>query len=97
MCFRQRCICSWRENKNSYLLNWLVSQIERDYVFPGGIEVGFLPKGHTHNECDQAASRIAVALRHRDVLVPADLMVLLREAYPGARVRLVNSVADTKG
>ena len=33
---------SWRENKNNVLLNWCASQVERG-LFPGGIEIGFLP------------------------------------------------------
>ena len=32
----------WRENKNTVLLNWCASQTERG-LFPGGIEIGFLP------------------------------------------------------
>jgi hypothetical protein len=52
----------WRENKNNMLINWLASLVERG-LFPGGIELGFLFVGHTHNEVDQIASRISIALR----------------------------------
>jgi hypothetical protein len=45
----------FRENKNSYLMNYLGTLCERG-LFPGGVYVSFLPKGHTHNEMDQVAA-----------------------------------------
>ena len=65
----------WRENKNNVLMNWCASLVERG-LFPGGIEIGFLPVGHTHNEVDQIASRISIALRRRDILTPEHLIAL---------------------
>ena len=85
----------WRENKNSSLVNWLASLVERG-LFPGGIELGFLPVGHTHNEVDQIASRISVALRRRDIHTPAQLMAMLKECFVGLDVELLTKVADTK-
>ena len=85
----------WRENKNNTLLNWLASLVERG-LFPGGIELGFLPVGHTHNEVDQIASRISIALRRRDIHTPAQLVALLKECSVGLDVELVRKVADTK-
>jgi len=85
----------FRENKNSLLLNWLASLVERG-LFPGGIEVGFLPVGHTHNEVDQVASRISIALRRREIHTPAQLFALLKECFVGLDVQLVQHVADTQ-
>ena len=85
----------WRENKNNVLINWLASLVERG-LFPGGIEVGFLPMGHTHNEVDQAASRISIALRRRDIHTAAQLMAMLKECFSELDVELVTKVADTK-
>jgi len=85
----------WRENKNNVMLNWCASLVERG-LFPGGIEIGFLPVGHTHNEVDQIASRISIALRRRDILTPEHLTELLKESYTGLHVVLLNKVADTK-
>ena len=85
----------WRENKNNVLVNWCASLVERG-LFPGGIEIGFLPVGHTHNEVDQIASRISIALRRRDILTPEHLIALLKESYTGLQVVLLNKVADTK-
>ena len=85
----------WRENKNNTLINWLASLVERG-LFPGGIEVGFLPMGHTHNEVDQAASRISIALRRRDIHTAAQLMAMLKECFADLDVELVTKVADTK-
>ena len=84
----------WRENKNCVMLNWCASLMERG-LFPGGIEIGFLPKGHTHNECDQCASRLSVGLRHRDVKCRTQLNKLLDECYAEMDVQWVQDVADT--
>ena len=85
----------WRENKNRTLLNWLGSLVERG-LFSEGIEVGFLPVGHTHNEVDQIASRISIAVRNRDIRTPLQMMALLKESCEGMRVELLDNVADTK-
>ena len=41
-------------SKNNVMLNWCASLVERG-LFPGGLEIGFLPVGHTHTEVDQIA------------------------------------------
>ena len=74
----------WRENKNNAVINWLTSLVERG-LFPGGVEIGFLPKGHTHNECDQCASRLAIACRHRDIECPSQLYAILRDTSANGR------------
>ena len=86
--------CS-RENKNSALFNWLGSLVERG-LFPGGIEVGFLPVGHTHNEVDQVASRISIAVRHREIQTPIEMVQLLQESFSGMNVVDLDNVADSK-
>ena len=85
----------WRENKNCYLLNWLISLVERG-LFPDGIYLSFLPVGHTHNEVDQVASRISIALRNRDIHTPDELVRLLKNAFDDMDVRFISQVADTK-
>ena len=85
----------WRENKNSYVLNWLGSLVERG-LFPGGIYMSFLPVGHTHNEVDAVAAVISIAVRRRDIILPAHLYALLRECFHELDVEIVHKVADTK-
>ena len=85
----------WRENKNSTFLNFCASLVERG-LFEYGIEVAFLPVGHTHNEVDQVASRISVAVRRRDVKTPSALYAILREGFPEMDVIVLQNVADTK-
>jgi hypothetical protein len=53
--------CS-RENKNTAMFAYLSWLVERG-VFDR-VEVSFLPVGHTHNECDQCASRFSVGVRY---------------------------------
>jgi len=85
----------WRENKNSVVLNWLSSLVERG-LFPDGIYLSFLPVGHTHNEVDQVASRISIAVRDRDIHTPEELVKCLREAFDDMDIEVVQHVADTK-
>ena len=85
----------WRENKNSLVVNWLSSLVERG-MFPDGIYLSFLPVGHTHNEVDQVASRISVAVRGRDVTTPEQLFECLDEAIDDLHVTVMQHVADTK-
>jgi hypothetical protein len=84
-----------RENKNSYVIafcNWLVQR----HVFDT-IEMSFLPVGHTHNECDQVASRISFACRHNDVCTRSDLAKIIRNCYtPKPFVTHLDEVADFK-
>lgn len=86
----------WRENKNNLVLNWCGSLVERG-LFPHGIEISFLPRGHTHNEVDQVASRLSVALRRKDIHTKQQLFDLVRSCYPGIELKQILDVADTKG
>ena len=122
----------FRENKNSYVINycgWLVERgAESAFVlvdfasmclqimlntstrkivysspgvcaaglFPGGIFISFLPKGHTHNEMDQCASRISVAVRRKDIHTREQLYEAIEESCENLRVEQVDRVADTK-
>jgi hypothetical protein len=54
-----------REIKCTYFSSYLASLIEQG-VFER-IYVSYHPCGHTHNECDQVASRISIAVRHTDI------------------------------
>ena len=76
-------------------MNFLVS-LQESGLFPDGIEVAFLPVGHTHNEVDQVASRISIGLRKRDIKTPPELFRYLRESFDDLDVVLVNKVANTK-
>ena len=58
--------------------------------------MSFLPVGHTHNEVDQVASRISVAVRHRDIHTPEHLQSILAESFDDMGVELINSVADSR-
>jgi hypothetical protein len=84
-----------RENKNTYIVafcNWLVQR----HVF-GTVELSFLPVSHTHNECDQVASRISFACRHNDICTRADLATIIRNCYtPKPFVMHLDEVADFK-
>ena len=86
----------WRENKNCLVMNWIASLTERG-LFPDGIYVSFLPVGHTHNEVDQVASRISIAVRNRAIHTPEELLACLSEAFDDMTVEIVQHVADTKG
>src|SRR5690348_6658997 len=52
----------FRENKNTYMIGYLTWLVERKRVY-----LSFHPVGHTHNECDQCASRVALATRNVDI------------------------------
>jgi hypothetical protein len=84
-----------RENNNSHIVafcNWLVQR----FIFDT-IELSFLPVGHTHNECDQIASRISFACRHNDILIRGDLAKIIRDCYtPKPLVTHLHEVADFK-
>ena len=86
----------WRENKNTPVLAYLKWLVERG-VFKR-IEMSFLPVGHTHNECDQVASRYSIACRHTDILCHSDLMEVLRHSfYPEPVIEHIDVVADWIG
>jgi hypothetical protein len=84
-----------RENKNTYLVafcSWLVQRGVFDMI-----EMSFLPVGHTHNECDQVASRISLACRHSDILTRDQLMDVMEQCYtPTPIVQHLDAVADFK-
>ena len=84
-----------RENKNSYLINYMVTLAERG-LFKEGIEIAFLPVGHTHNEVDQVASRISIAVRGCDIHTPTALYKLLEDSYEDMDVQLIQKVANSK-
>ena len=84
----------WRENKNNTVIHWLVSLRARG-LFPGGIEVSFLPKGHTHNEMDQHASRISVGVRRTTIFTRSQLVEKVKASFRGMLVERVKSVANT--
>lgn len=65
-------------------------------LFPGGIFVSFLPKGHTHNEMDQLASRLSVALRHKSILTRQQMYKTLEQCISNVRFEQVRLVANTK-
>lgn len=85
----------FRENKNSYVLNYLGWLTERG-LFPGGIFVSFLPIGHTHNEMDQCASTISLIVRRQDIFTRQQLYDRIEESCTSLRVQEIDSVADTK-
>lgn len=55
-----------RENKNRYVLSYFESLVALD-IFDV-IEIGFLPKGHTHEDVDQCFSQSACRLRQNNAL-----------------------------
>ena len=86
----------FRENKNTYLFAWLCWLVERgvfDEVF-----VSFLPTGHTHFDPDQFASRIAVAVRFRNVKTVEEYLALIKECWRDGQshVQWVDDVMDVK-
>ena len=85
----------WRENKNSALANWCALLCERG-LFKGGVFLSFLPKGHTHNECDQIASRLSVAVRRKTILTRAELYVMMKKCFKNVRCEAIDFVADSK-
>ena len=85
-----------RENKNTAVAVFLAFLLERG-VF-NSIYVSYLPVGHTHNECDQLASRLAVAIRWTGASTLADFLDILRAAVsPSPQVEMLNTVANMVG
>lgn len=85
----------WRENKNTYVEKYLEFFVERGIhaqVLPS-----FLPKGHTHFDCDQLASRIGEVSKHRDIKSVKALVEVLRHCYsPKPHVEFIHDVMDWK-
>ena len=85
-----------RENKNTAVavyLSWLVERGVFDAVF-----VSYLPVGHTHNECDQLASRLGVGVRWNECKTLDEFLAVLKGCLsPTPLVELLDSVANTVG
>ena len=64
-----------RENKNTAVMAYLSWLVERG-VFDR-IEVSFLPVGHTHNECDQVGSRLAIGVRYAGIATRKAMVEIL--------------------
>jgi len=85
----------FRENKNSYTLAYLCWLVERG-VFRR-VYLSFHPVGHTHNECDQCASRISIATAHRDIYCRCELTKILEGCYtPRPVVETIRNVVSFK-
>ena len=84
-----------RENKNTVFFCYLAWLLERgifDHIY-----VSFLPVGHTHFDCDQLASRIAFALKYRNVTSFTALMELIKQCNaPEPEVEVIDAVIDIK-
>ena len=85
----------WRENKNTYVLTYLCDLVYRG-LFPGGAHISFLPRGHTHNEVDQVASRISSKLRCVDIFTRDQMETLVRSSVCDMKVVRLHRIADTK-
>ena len=86
--------CS-REGKNGYLIAYVCWLVERG-VFTK-VYVSFHPKGHTHNECDQCASRISLAVRNATLMCKCEFQKLLEKCYvPRPNVEWLEEVMDFK-
>ena len=85
----------FRENKNTFVIAYLCWLVERgvfDEVF-----LSFLPTGHTHFDPDQFASRIALAVRFRNVLTCEEYARIIRECCKTeVPVEWVHDVMDHK-
>lgn len=81
------------ENNNIYImayLSWLVERRVFDAIY-----LSFHPIGHTHNECDQCASRIYVATQHADIGCRCNLVDVLKGCYtPQPHIETVENVVN---
>ena len=85
----------FRESKNSYMLAYLSWLVERG-VFKR-IYLSYHPVGHTHNECDQVASRIAIATARANIGCRCDLVKVLQGCYtPKPHVETMDNVVAFK-
>jgi hypothetical protein len=85
----------FRENKNTYVMNYCCWLIERGVV--KSIFVSFLPPGHTHFDPDQFASRISLGLKFHDVKTIEGYIKSIERCYePNPDVVVVEDVMDVK-
>ena len=67
------------ENKNKWMISYLSLLVEVgmfDYI-----KMSFLPVGHTHEDIDQAFSRIAVHLNRNDAIDMDEFVQAIRESF----------------
>jgi hypothetical protein len=84
-----------RENKNSYLLSYLVWLVERG-IFKE-VMLSYLPVGHTHFDCDQFASRLSELMKFLNVVTVPHLLEVIKSCYsPQPEVEFVTQAADWK-
>jgi hypothetical protein len=74
-----------RQCKGQFLYAYLASLVDHG-VFDK-IILSFLPVGHTHEDIDQFFSRLAVALRHRNIWSRVGLTEAILETFPDERHR----------
>lgn len=85
----------FRENKNTYMVAYLAWLVERG-VFKR-IFLSFHPVGHTHNECDQCASRISIATARAEIACNCDFVKILEGCYtPRPHVEKLENVVSWK-
>ena len=85
----------FREGKNTYMLAYLSWLVQRG-VFKR-IYLSFHPVGHTHNECDQCASRVHIATARRDIGCRCRFTELLQGCYtPKPHVETLRNVVSFK-
>ena len=87
--------CS-RENKNKYFMAYAEMLVARGIFLE--VQVGFLPRGHTHEDIDQAFSCTSRYLKVHQGITPSELVSCLRKAYhPTPTVLEMKSVANVSG
>lgn len=85
-----------RENKNKYLMAYFEVLVAL-HVFQV-VEVGFLPKGHTHEDIDQCFSQTSARLRAHNAITLTDLQEQLAETNMGhAAVYHLKRIANWSG
>ncbi|XP_072048256.1 uncharacterized protein [Amphiura filiformis] len=84
----------WRENKNIYVLGFCYLLVALGIVQK--VRINFLIVGHTHNDVDQAFSRIAEALRKWVALTLDKLTDVIKRSYekPVPEVTILNHLYD---
>ncbi len=87
--------CS-RENKNHFFMAYMESLVALG-VFKS-VEVGFLPKGHTHEDIDQCFSQTSGRLKIKNAITLADLQSELTHTNKGqAKVYHLKRVVNWRG
>ncbi len=85
-----------RENKNHYFMAYLQSLVALG-IFDT-VEVGFLPKGHTHEDVDQCFSQTSCRLKQHNAITLTDLHYQLSHANKGqAKVSHMKRVVNWSG